>query len=128
MAEEKIGPTKDGKVGVKLAHPLPERDLLTLGLKVGTPHNVGDVVEVSKNHAITLIGAGMAQVDPENHAAVTAALTGDREPAATEGQIEGVADLKGDSLEQALDTYGLSHDGNAAEKRQRISDHLAANA
>lgn len=66
-------PIADGKVTVKLAHPLDKPDdLRRLGLEEKA--GVGDEIRVSSDHARMLINAGYAQTDPEDAAAVAAVL------------------------------------------------------
>jgi hypothetical protein len=132
--DAKIGPTSDGKINVMLAHPLNPRDLTTLGVDPDTKAGVGDIIEVDLNSAISLIGSGYVQVDPDDHVAVTAILRGEEAaadvmPSATSGNhksgapADGVADvksLKGEALDEALGKRGLPVTGSADEKRAAI--------
>ena len=132
--DDRLGPTEDGKVRVKLAHPLPKRDLIRFGIDQDEPSQVGDVVEVTLNDAISLINAGMVQVDPEDKIAVTAALRGTDEalksmPPATSGNDTiDYAELKGDALAEALRSRNLPDEGTAAEKRMAVAAYDQRNA
>lgn len=141
------GARNDGLVNVLLAHPLnADRDLTRLGLPPDTPCNVGDIVTVDRWQAQSLIGAGLAQVDPEDNAAVSAYLTpgvaptedveadftGDQQVAVDPGGVDdhthpvAVAEpLVGEALDKALDEAGLSKSGKVAEKQARLAAHVA---
>jgi hypothetical protein len=132
--DDRLGPTDDGKTRVKLAHPLPKRDLIRFGIDKDTTQ-VGDVLTVTLDQAISLIGAGMVQVDPEDHVGVTALLRGEKAaldvmPTATSGNTEPVNynELKGDALDKALEQRGLPNDGTAAEKRLAVASYDQRNA
>lgn len=138
MADEKdnenLGPTTDGRTRVKLAHPLNDQDVVRLGLDPQkAPYRVNDVVEVRRDDARALIGAGLVQVDPEDVRAVGAALGSRRssvEPAQGDGSgaSEPYADLKGDALDEAVKKAGLPVSGTAKEKREALAARDAANA
>jgi len=64
----------DNKVQISLAHPLNDEDARRLGLPEGQDYRPGASVIVTADAAQTLISAGYAQVDPEDHKAVKAAL------------------------------------------------------
>lgn len=110
-------------VKVKLAHPLNPRDLATLGLDPDTDAGVNDVIEVSRDQATSLIGAGLVQVDPDDRVEVTRVLDGEKaakdvEPSATSGNK-----LTGDDLDAALRKRGLPVEGSADEKRAAVVKH-----
>lgn len=68
-----------GKVPIKLANPIDQDEhmrRLRLPVKEGG-YNVHEVVWVTPDDARALITAGLAQVDPEDKAAVRAALRGE---------------------------------------------------
>lgn len=131
--DERLGPTDDGKVRIKLAHPLPKRDLIRFGIDQETSQ-VGDVVEVTLNDAISLINAGMVQVDPEDKIAVTAALRGPEAalnsmPPATSGNDTiDYSELKGAALDKALKDRNLPDEGTADEKRMAVAAYDQRNA
>ena len=132
--DERLGPTTDGRINIKLAHPLPKRDLIRFGLPADEPSKVGDVVSVRPNDAISLINAGMAQVDPEDRLAVTTALRGpeaalDSMPTATSGNDTiDYAELKGAALDKALKDRNLPDEGTADEKRMAVAAYDQRNA
>ena len=132
--DDRLGPTDDGKTRVKLAHPLPKRDMVRFGIE-GDQTQVGDVITVTLDHAISLIGAGMVQVDPEDHVGVTALLRGEKAaldvmPQATSGNTQPVNynELKGDALDKALTDRGLPNEGTATEKRMAVASYDQRNA
>lgn len=72
---------RTGKVPIKLANPIdnPEHQRrLRLTVKEGG-YQVHDVIWVTPDDASALITAGLAQVDPEDKAAVSAALRGEHD-------------------------------------------------
>lgn len=84
----------DGKVTLKLAHPIGPRYQAGLGLDVkenDDDYGVGEDIQVYPHVARAIINAGYAQVDPENPAAVAEALGISKEAAE---QV--VADMTGD--------------------------------
>lgn len=67
-----------GRVAIKLAHPISNEEhmrRLRLDVKPGG-YKVNDEVYVTRDDARALINAGLAQVDPEDHEAVRAAIRG----------------------------------------------------
>lgn len=117
------------KIDVKLAHPLNPADLARLGLSPDTKANVNDKISVTKSQASSLIGAGYAQVDPDNRVEVMRVLEGDKAaedvmPTATSGNTE-IKNLTGDALDEALQKRGLPVEGKADEKRAAIAQHDA---
>lgn len=130
--DTKIGPTSDGKVAVPLAHPLNPRDLIHLGVDPDAPSGVGDVIEVSRDHAIAMIGSGFVQVDPDDAVAVRSLVDGAKaaegvEPTSTSGNnvITDYKALKGDALDEALGKRGLPIEGTADEKRAALAKYDA---
>lgn len=126
--DSKVGPTSDGKVNVMLAHPLNPRDLIHLGIDPDTRSNVNDVVEVTRDQAISMIGSGFVQVDPDDAAAVIALVDGEKaaegvEPTSTSGNnlVTDYKALKGDALDDALAKRGLPVEGTADEKRAALA-------
>lgn len=75
-------------VAIVLAHPLNKKDKQRLGIAEDARCEVNTTVKVLHDHARTLISAGYAQVDPEDHEAVKRALKGDRKPVETSGSAE----------------------------------------
>lgn len=69
---------------VKLAHPLSAEAKQRLGLPEDSAANVNDEIKVRDSDARSLIGAGYAQVDPEDAPAVAEAL-GEPAPGETTG-------------------------------------------
>jgi hypothetical protein len=61
------------RVVLKLAHPLKAEHAATVGAEP-KDYGPGDEISVLKNAAMTLINAGLAQVDPSDSGAVAAAL------------------------------------------------------
>lgn len=130
--EKSVGPTKDGTVNVKLAHPLNPKDLIALGVDPDAPSNVNDIIEVSRDNAVSLIGSGFVQVDPSDAAAVLTIVDGAKaaegvEPSATSGNniVVDYKALKGDALDDALGKRGLPIEGTADEKRAALATHDA---
>lgn len=68
---------------LKMAHPLNKKDKERLGIDPEANVVTGSTVRVLKSHARTLIGAGYAQVDPEDHDAVRKVLRGENAEAST---------------------------------------------
>jgi hypothetical protein len=67
----------DGKVTLKLAHPIGARYQTGLGLTAkdeGADYAVGEDIDVYPHVARAIINAGFAQVDPEDPKAVATAL------------------------------------------------------
>lgn len=136
-SEKQVGATEGGMVNVRLAHPLRDQDRPVLGIAADEPGHVGAVVTVTTSVAINMIGAGMVQVDPEDHDAVTALLS----PTVGEGTdvtpgldkpqpvalgadvIEG---LRGGDLDKALSERNLSQGGTVEEKRERLAAYVPA--
>ena len=82
---------RDGdSVTITLAHPISrEQDKTYLGLPVDKNYGPGDKVTVNRSGAQSLIGSGLAAVDPENAEAVRAVLSGEKpavEPSGNEPQ------------------------------------------
>ena len=132
-ASQTVGPTSDGKINVMLAHPLNPRDLIRLGVSPDAPAGVNDVIEVTRDQAISLIGSGFVQVDPEDHVAVVALVDGAAAaegimPSSTSGNtiVTDYKALKGDDLDAAFGKRGLPvPDATADEKRAALATHDA---
>ena len=61
------------KVVLKLAHPMNEHQAGMVGAEL-KPYGPGDEITVGANAAMTVINAGLAQVDPQDGQAVAKAL------------------------------------------------------
>lgn len=125
----KTGPDGNGNVAVMLAHPLTPRDLANLGVDPDTDSNVNDIITVTRDQAISLLGAGYVQVDPDDRIAVTRLIEGDKAatdvmPSATSGNAE-TKNLKGEALDAALQKRGLPVEGTADEKRAAVARYDA---
>lgn len=69
----------DDSVTITLAHPISrEQDKTYLGLPVDKDYGPGDKVTVNRSGAQSLIGSGLAAVDPEDAEAVRATLNGEQ--------------------------------------------------
>ena len=119
-------------VNVMLAHPLNPSDLIKIGVNPDVRSNVNDVIEVTRDVAVSLIGSGFVQVDPDDHAAVLALVDGAPaaegvEPSSTSGNnlVVDYKALKGDALEEALGKRGLPSEGTADEKRAAVAAYDA---
>lgn len=109
-------------VGLKLAHPLSEEQAARLRPLSVKAYTVGNTIRVTREFGEALIGAGYAQVDPENRQAVRAALfLNQRDQPLTMAEIaEARADAAAAAAERAAEAAEARATA-AAEAAERIA-------
>lgn len=81
---KQAGPVEDGRVAVPLAHPLGDKDKKALYLDLSTETEVGSIIVLTKDQAVSLMNAGFVQVDMDDPEAVKALFDGKEPVAAVE--------------------------------------------
>lgn len=130
--EKQVGKTEGGLYNVRLAHPLNERDRVTLGIDTEQSLNVGDIITVTENAAASLITAGLSVAEPTDDAraavggATVAGADVEVDPGVSNDQQPGLGTdainaLKGADLDKALADRALPTNGTVDEKRQRLA-------
>jgi hypothetical protein len=80
----------------------------------------------SYNGTLGPVGFTNGVADTQDHSAISYAVLAGWKVDQDEPEPVDPAELKGAALDAALDAAGLSKDGKADEKRQRLAEHAAA--